>query len=139
MGEQQIKYKKLTNLKLAGYIEVEIDYIYRNAYAYSLASHEIFSINVPYKLQAYLAAGKPIIGSIDGAAAEIIRESKSGMVAPSESVGQLVNIILEISEKSEDVRKEMGRRGKMYFEENFQMDLNIDKLYSIFKEQMKRI
>ena len=140
--EQQIKYKKLTNLKLAGYIESEeIDYIYRNADALliSLASHEIFSITVPYKLQAYLAAGKPIIGSIDGAAAEIIRESKSGMVAPSESVGKLVNIILEISEKSEDVRNEMGRRGKMYFEENFQMDLNIDKLYSIFKEQMKRI
>ncbi|MDC0032306.1 glycosyltransferase family 4 protein [Pelagibacteraceae bacterium] len=137
--EQQIKDKKLTNLKLAGSVDSEeINYIYEktDALLISLAKHEIFSLTVPYKLQAYLAAGKPIIGSIDGAAAEIIKDSECGMVASAESVDELVNIIIEMSQKNEVMRNEMGERGKIYFEENFQMDLNINRLYNIFKEQI---
>ena len=36
---------------------------------------KIFSMTIPGKLQSYLACGRPIIGSLDGIGAEIIKES----------------------------------------------------------------
>lgn len=40
----------------------------------SLIKSEIMSLTIPSKVQAYLAAGKPIIASLDGEGARVIIE-----------------------------------------------------------------
>ena len=57
----------------------------------------IFSITIPGKLQSYLACGRPIIGSLDGEGAEIIKDAKAGYTSSAESVDELVNQIIKLS------------------------------------------
>jgi len=99
----------------------------------ALSDHKILSLTVPSKLQAYLSAGKPILGSINGEAAKIIIESKSGFVAPANSSPKLAEIILKVYHLSDSRRKKMGMNGKKYFNENFNHFVLTKELISIFK------
>jgi glycosyltransferase involved in cell wall biosynthesis len=80
-----------------------------------------------------LSAGKPILGSINGEAAKIIIESKSGFAVPANSSPKLAEIILKMYHLSDDKRKKMGMNGKKYFNENFNHFVLTKKLISIFK------
>jgi len=99
----------------------------------TLNDHKIFSLTVPSKLQAYLSAGKPILGSLNGEAAKIIIESKSGFAVPANSSPKLAEIILKMYHLSDYKRKKMGMNGKKYFNENFNHLVLTKKLISIFK------
>ncbi len=45
----------------------------------TLADKEIFRLTIPSKIQAYLAAGRPIVACLSGAGADIVRESGGGL------------------------------------------------------------
>lgn len=99
----------------------------------TLNDHKIFSLTVPSKLQAYLSAGKPILGSINGEAAKIIIESKSGFASPANSSPKLAEIVLKMYYLSDEKRKKMGINGKKYFNENFNHFVLTKELISIFR------
>ena len=61
----------------------------------SLKDTKIFSMTIPGKLQSYLACGKPIIGSLNGIGAKIIRDASCGFVSNSEDAQALANSIYE--------------------------------------------
>ncbi|QWD14773.1 glycosyltransferase family 4 protein [Polynucleobacter paneuropaeus] len=86
----------------------------------SLVKDPIISQTIPSKIQAYLAAGRPIIGSIDGEGSRIILEAGAGIVAPAEDVQGLVNAILELRSMHEDQLVEIGRKARNYYETNFE-------------------
>jgi colanic acid biosynthesis glycosyl transferase WcaI len=48
-----------------------------------LKNDPLFSITIPSKTQAYMAAGKPILMAVDGDAAELVVRSQCGVTAPS--------------------------------------------------------
>ncbi|WP_256666078.1 glycosyltransferase family 4 protein [Pseudomonas sp. SK] len=94
----------------------------------SLNRDDIFSLTIPSKLQAYLAAGKPIIASLDGEGARILHEAEAGLSCPAEQVEPLVEAIMKMYSLSEDERELMGLRGRQYFEKNFDMSTQVDWL-----------
>ena len=49
----------------------------------SLKKSKIFKLTIPGKLQSYLACGKPIIASLNGIGAKIIRDASCGLVSNS--------------------------------------------------------
>ena len=55
----------------------------------SLRDEEIFALTVPGKVQAYLACGKPIIGSLAGEGSAVIRNARVGLVVPPSSPDKL--------------------------------------------------
>ena len=100
----------------------------------SLKKSKIFSMTIPGKLQSYLASGKPIIGSLDGIGAEIIKESSSGYVTSSEDEIGLAKSIISFNILSEEQRSHLGANARTYFEKEFERDRLLDKLIYIFNQ-----
>jgi colanic acid biosynthesis glycosyl transferase WcaI len=103
-------------------------FVHADALIVSLKKAEIFSITLPYKLQCYLACGRPIIGSLDGVGSEIITRSGAGVCAPASSPHLLAQAIMDMMEKSAEERAAMGESGRRYFETHFSPKIIYDKL-----------
>jgi glycosyltransferase involved in cell wall biosynthesis len=100
----------------------------------TLKKKKIFSLTIPSKVQSYLACGKPIIGALDGEGANVILESKSGLVAPSGDYKQLANKIFEIYKMDNQQRLKLGKNARTYYVENFEREKLIDNLIELFKK-----
>lgn len=100
----------------------------------SLIPDEAMALTVPAKLQSYLAAGRPVIGSIDGETARIIDESGSGYSVPAGDARALANTVIRMKGLSPAERAEMGRRGQAYCAEHFSREGCLDTLERALEE-----
>ena len=91
----------------------------------TLSDNPVLSMSFPGKIQTYMAAGKPVIGAVNGEAAEIIKEAECGFCANAEDVDGLVECIKEfmISDKAQ-----LGKNARKYYEENFRKEDFINRL-----------
>lgn len=87
----------------------------------SLAGEEIFAQTIPSKIQAYLAAGRPVIACLNGEGARVVSEARAGLSSPAEKVLPLVANIRCMKALGETQRAAMGRSGKAYFDAHFEM------------------
>ena len=71
-------------LFLGRHPEERMPYFFSHADAMlvSLQDTPIFALTIPSKLQSYLACGKPVIASIAGEGADIVRAAGAGIAAP---------------------------------------------------------
>ncbi len=104
-----------------------------DALVVSLKDEPIFSMTIPNKIQSYLASGKPIIASLSGEGASCIVESQSGFVANAEDSEMLSKIILKFLNLDSKKKKELGENARKYYLNQFDMELLINKLDKIFK------
>jgi glycosyltransferase involved in cell wall biosynthesis len=74
----------------------------------------LFSTFIPSKLFEYLAAGKPVIGSVRGEAAQILAEA-GALVVPPEDSAALAAAIAELA-SSGPRRAALGRAGRAFAE-----------------------
>lgn len=100
----------------------------------TLRDEKIFSLTVPSKIQAYLAAGRPILAAIDGEGARIIELAKAGFAAPALDAESLANNALRLYSMSITDRAEMGQNGRKFYESHFQRDRLISNLESWMRE-----
>ena len=75
----------------------------------------LFATFIPSKMFEYLAAGKAVIGSVTGEAAQILREAGAVVVPPEDSVA-LADAIRELA-ISPQRRQAMGRAGRAHVEQ----------------------
>jgi glycosyltransferase involved in cell wall biosynthesis len=132
--------KNLTNLFIPGpFPEKMMPIIYSKSSCLlvTLTDRYIFSLTIPNKIQGYLALGRPIIGSINGAGAEVIKEANAGMVCPAEDSIMLAEKILEMSKLSQEELNTYGKNGRDYFMFHFEHDMLMQKLSSTFNGLVK--
>jgi glycosyltransferase involved in cell wall biosynthesis len=109
-------------------------YVYHaDALLLSLNNDLIFTKTVPAKLQSYLALGKPVIGSISGEGAKVIKKSKSGIVEDTSDFVKLANKILKLSKLNKKELIEIGGNGKDYYDRNFRIELRKKQLLDLFQ------
>lgn len=92
----QEKSKNLSNVTFYGRRPLEeMPYFYNKADAMivTLKADPILSYTLPGKVQSYMAVGKPIIGAINGEAADVINNSGCGFCGKAEDVDELVSNI----------------------------------------------
>ena len=77
----------------------------------------LFAAFIPSKMFEYLAAGKAVIGSVRGEAAEILREA-GAVVVPPEDGAALAGAIRELAADPEH-RLAMGRAGRRHVENSY--------------------
>jgi glycosyltransferase involved in cell wall biosynthesis len=131
----------LDNLVLAGRFSASaMPEIYSHAgcLVVSLKDEEIFSYTVPYKIQSYLAAGKPIIAALNGEGARVVIEAKAGLTCPAEDPAALANCVRRLYGIPESERAKMGAFGKKYFLEHFEMTSQAKRLVEILEQRMTR-
>lgn len=92
----------------------------------------IFSLTIPSKIQSYLACGKPIIASLDGEGARIVEDAKAGFTSNSEDVMGLKDAIKKMYLLTPNQQIELGDNARSYFEKEFEREMLVDKLESIF-------
>lgn len=94
----------------------------------SLNDEPAFAQTIPSKIQAYLAAGRPIIACMNGEGARVVCEARAGLASPAEQVLPLVANIQRIKEMGSAEHVSMGRSGKAYFDANFEMERQVEIL-----------
>lgn len=133
--KDEVEKRGLSNLIIAGrYPSNTMPAIFANSHGLlvSLAKKDSLSWTVPSKVQAYFAAGKPIVAALDGEGAAIVRESGAGVVCPTEDAQSLAACIVELYEMSDGERNEMGVKGRLYAEEHYHPTKIVRKLISYF-------
>ena len=105
-----------------------------DALVVTLKDTRIFSMTIPGKLQSYLASGKPIIASLNGIGAKIIKESNSGFVSNSENAQDFANSIMRFNKLTVSKRQELGLNGRRFFEKEFERSKLLKRLIDIFEQ-----
>lgn len=126
----------LDNLVLPGRFPMEaMPQIFERSSALlvSLTDEKVFSQTIPSKIQAYLAAGRPIIASMNGEGARVVREARAGFASPAEQVLPLVANIRAMRALGCAERIAMGSSGKAYFDANFEMNTQLICLIEILQ------
>jgi glycosyltransferase involved in cell wall biosynthesis len=138
---QQQEAYGLTNLILPGRFEAsDMSFIFAAAEALlvSLRSEPTFSLTIPSKVQAYLAAGRPVLAALDGEASRIVHEAEAGLCSDAGNAKALVENILRLAALSPIDRQQMGQNGRRYFERHFAPDTLADELVEHFGEVISR-
>ena len=102
----------------------------------TLKDEPIFSLTIPAKLQAYLAAGRPILAMINGEAARVVQESGSGITCAAGDPVSLAHAVEKLLAMSKKERVEMGRRGLIYSAQEFDRSRLITKLELILDKMV---
>jgi glycosyltransferase involved in cell wall biosynthesis len=74
-----------------------------------------------------MSAGRGIIGSIDGAAAQIIHDAKAGMTCPAGDDEALSQIILKMLNQ-ENQLEEYSKNSRDYFLNHFTIEKYVDQI-----------
>lgn len=85
----------------------------------SLIDRPLFRSTLPSKLQANMAAGRPIIGAVAGDAANVINSSGAGFVSRPEDSIALAESIRRMAALSAHELEAMGVRGRTYYAKHF--------------------
>ena len=133
---QEVQARGLTNVYIPGRYPVEaMPGILKKASALlvTLADEPIFSVTVPGRIQTYLAAGRPILASLNGEGARLVIEAEAGLASPAEDPRALADAVLQLFRMAPAEREKMGMNGRRYFSEHFDRELLVDQLLDHFR------
>lgn len=128
---QEVRQRGLTNLHLPGRFPVETmpSFMQKaSVLLVTLADQPIFAATVPNKVQAYFAAGRPIIACLNGEGARLVVEAEAGFSTPAEDATALAETVLSVYRLPPSEREKMGKNGRHYYQEHFDHDRLIDQL-----------
>lgn len=138
---QQAAASNLGNLVFPGSFPVEAMPVLMGraaALLVTLADNEIFRLTIPSKVQAYMAAGRPIVACLNGAGAQVIDEAGAGVTVPAEDGAALARAIRALHARPESVRAAMGALGRRYYEEHFSHEKLVDELIAHLDQYARR-
>jgi len=129
--KQEAQRQDLSNLHLPGRFPVETmpGFMQQaSALLVTLADREIFKATIPSKVQAYLAAGRPILACLNGEGADLVTEAGAGLAVPAEDASALAEAILRLYRMPAGEREAMGERGRLYYAQHFSHDMLVEQL-----------
>lgn len=84
------------------------------------------SFSLPTKIFDYMAAGRPLVSSCPGEAEELLQRHGFGVQVPHDSAEGIAAALLSLYREPE-TRKGMGSSGRRIFEENFAIDIILQR------------
>lgn len=99
----------------------------------SLVRDPGMNMNFPGKVQSYMAAGKPIVGSVEGETARILADARCGLSSPAEDPAAFADIVRKLAADSE-LRITCGRNARKYYDENFRKEVFVNRLAALLEE-----
>lgn len=128
---QEAKNRNLANLLLPGRFPVETmpGFMQKaSVLLVTLTDQEIFRFTIPSKVQAYLAAGRPILACLNGEGANLVTVSGAGLAVPAEDGKTLAEAVLQLYLMPSQEREAMGINGRLYYTQHFSHDKLTDQL-----------
>ena len=99
----------------------------------TLADQEIFRLTVPSKIQAYLAAGRPILACLNGEGAKLVARAGAGLTVPAGDGPALAEAVLRLYRMSGQERDAMGANGGRYYAAHFSHDKLVARLNDLLR------
>jgi glycosyltransferase involved in cell wall biosynthesis len=99
----------------------------------TLTDQPIFSLTVPNKVQAYMAAGRPIIACLNGEGARLVLEAEAGLASAAGDARALADTVLKLYGLSPEKRELMGSNGRAYYKKHFNHDQLVDQLIGLLQ------
>jgi glycosyltransferase involved in cell wall biosynthesis len=137
--KQLVKEKQLDNFVFHGRHPLEKMpgfYKLADVCLLTLKADNLTGLTMPSKLQGYMAAGKPVVGAINGAAQEVIRESKCGICVNASDSKALANAMRDFIENPIEY-KDCGQNASHYFKQNFTKEIFTKELENIFHRMVE--
>ncbi len=131
--------RALDNLVIAGRLpHALMPEVYRRSgcLVVTLKDERVFAQTIPSKLQAYLAAGKPIVAALNGEGARIVAEAGAGLICGAQDAQCLAESIRTLRALPESDRVRMGKAGARYFADNFEMNRQAALLVDTLEARM---
>jgi glycosyltransferase involved in cell wall biosynthesis len=139
---QEVVRRQLGNVQLAGRFPPEAMpgiLAQASALLVSLVRSPVMSQTIPSKMQAYLAAGKPIIASLDGEGARVINASGAGVACPAEDAAALAKAVLRLRAIPKAELQSMGAAGQIYYKQHFEPAVLAGKLMQHFTKVLAKV
>lgn len=103
-----------------------------------LKADPLFSITIPSKTQAYMAAGKPIVMAVEGDAAELARESGSGVVVPPEDAQSLADAVVTLSGLDPGDLAELGANARRFYDEHLSFERGVGSFAAVLNDVSRK-
>lgn len=132
----EVESRGLKNVHLMGRFPVEsMPGLMKKASALlvSLADEPIFALTVPNKVQAYMAAGRPILACLNGEGARLVTEACAGLTIAAEDSRALAAATLKLYKMPYASREALGANGQNYFHKHFDHEYLTDELVGHFE------
>lgn len=103
-----------------------------------LKKDPLFTITIPSKTQAYMAAGKPVLMAVDGDAADLVREAGCGVVSESESPESIAQAAESLLRLTREERLAMGHKGREYYQQQLSLRVGVERFGAHFRRLAKK-
>lgn len=113
--------------------EMEHFYELADACLLLLRGDTVIGRTIPAKLQGYMAAGKPVVAAIDGAAQEVIRQAGCGEVVDASDYDGLASVMQMMIDFPGNYQ-DSGEKARLYFKRHFAKEQVIDQIEQILEE-----
>jgi lipopolysaccharide/colanic/teichoic acid biosynthesis glycosyltransferase len=92
----------------------------------------LFTITIPCKTQAYLAAGRPVIMAVAGDAADLVMRAGAGVLAKPQNADSVAEAVRWMASQPTQERERMGAAGRAFYEKELSIEVAVDKFQKIF-------
>jgi glycosyltransferase involved in cell wall biosynthesis len=103
-----------------------------------LRKDSLFEITIPSKTQAYMAVGKPLLMAVNGDAADLVKQSKSGLIAESENPVALADAAQRLADMPTFELETMGNRARQFYQEHLSLVVGVSRFGDIFRTLVNR-
>lgn len=136
MLKEMVKDKKLDNvtfLPMQSKKDMPQIIASMDATVVPLKKLDLFKGALPSKMFEALASELPIVLAVQGEAEELINSAKAGIVVEPENEKEIAKAVLDLY-ADENLRRELGRNGRVYVKEHFSREAITRKLEKILLE-----
>lgn len=100
----------------------------------SLQDRQLSRMTLPSKLQATLAAGRPIIGALAGDAAQVVSESGAGIATRPGNAEELASAVSFMASRTPDQLAAMGLSARRHYDARFSQERGLDSMTTLLEQ-----
>jgi colanic acid biosynthesis glycosyl transferase WcaI len=104
----------------------------------SLPDLPLFRSTLPSKLQATMAAGRPILAAVAGDSAEVVDRAGAGIAVTPGSAQEMAEAVARLADSAPETVAAMGERGRAYYLANFSQAVAAERLSGLLESAAGR-
>lgn len=102
----------------------------------SLCNEPAFVATLPAKMQAYMAAGKPVLAMLNGEGRTVLNDAQCGFGADADDVSGMAQLVLKVADMPHEKLAALGLNGKEYYNQHFSKVSCMEHLQKILSENV---
>jgi glycosyltransferase involved in cell wall biosynthesis len=135
--KQRVAREGITNVRLAGRVPVEEANALQqraDALLINLVQTPLTRIGIPQKLQAYMAAGRPILLAAEGDAAALLTRARGGVACRPNDAASIADGVRTLATMSAAERDALGKNGSTFYRDELSFLRGVDRMLEVFSE-----